>query len=531
MDWKKAASALTPLLAHADGASDTGEDGVLAEIFRHVPAKAGFAVELGPHDARAATVSARVLAEGWRALYVNAPEAETLADQPQGIVARVRQVRERVSPDQLTALLERHDVPADLDCLVIGIGGSGFWAWASLGDRYRPSLVVIAFSPRVHPRVQATPAPDLGWNDARAKGQGASYAALCALAQRKGYRLIHVHGCWSLYFLRDDIAWPAALTVKQPLSDEEFARLTDPVSCFAQLRRGGAVPGAADEPAPDVSRSPWQLLPDEAPRQRVQLYDLAFEVLGNAHDPGWYQQRKTFEEKASLLYPLLAAEGFEQFVDVGANVGMVSLLARRANPALRVLAIEADPRLAALARRNFRAHGLDDAVLVNATAGDRDADAVPFSLNPNSSLDNRVVYGQWPNVHVPMRRLDGLLRRLGLDHGRTFFKIDTQGFELNVLRGLESVLTSRRDWLLKMEFAPDWLRSQGTDPLLLLDHLMLRYEVAEFPERIAFGTPSTAALFAHRLGVADQHRFLAHVQSLNKGGLGWVDLVLRPRQA
>lgn len=531
MEWMAAATALSPLLAFADRTSATGEGGILAEIFRQVPAQARFAVEFGQRGAEGATVSGLIQAQGWHALFMDVMGPESPLEHRLDNGARVRRVRERVGPDNLSALFDRHAVPADLDCLVIDIDGIDYWAWASLDERFRPSLVVVEFNAHVHPRVQATLAPDPDWTYARTRDYGASYAALCTLAQRKGYRLIHVHGCWNLHFLRADIAWPAEATVKQPLSDEEFALLTDPVQSFAQLHRGGGRPSWFDAPPPDVSLPPWRLLPEEAPRQRVQLYDLAFEVLGTAQDPGWYQQRKTFEEKASLLYPLLAAEGFERFVDVGANVGLVSLLARRANPGVQLLAIEADPRLAALARRNFRVHGLADAVLVNAAAGDRDADAVAFALNPGSSLDNRVVHGKWPSVHVPMRRLDGLLHRLGFDRGRTFFKIDTQGYELQVLRGLENVLTARDDWLLKMEFAPDWLRSQGTDPLLLLDHVMLRYEVAEFPERIAFGTPSTAALFAHPLGVADRHRFVAHVQSLNKNGLGWVDLVLRPRPA
>jgi len=169
--------------------------------------------------------------------------------------------------------------------------------------------------------------------------------------------------------------------------------------------------------------------------------------------------------------------------------------------------------------------------LFNAAAGDCDEPAVAFSQNPGSSLDNRVVHGKWPQVHVPMRRIDGVLHRLAFEAGPTFFKVDTQGYELQVLRGLEGFLTSRSDWVLKMEFAPDWLRSQGTDPLLLLDYLMLRYEMVEYPERIVFGTPSISSLFAFPLKWRKQREFLAHVEAQNKGGQGWVDLLLRPRPA
>jgi hypothetical protein len=135
---------------------------------------------------------------------------------------------------------------------------------------------------------------------------------------------------------------------------------------------------------------------------------------------------------------------------------------------------------------------------------------------------------EWPQIRLPMVKLDTLLAGLDID-GKTFFKIDTQGFELPILRGLEGFLAGRNDWLLKMEFAPHWLRSQGHDPLVVLDHLQTRYQFAEYAERIPYGTTGFDALFRAPV-MAHQHpEFLDYVVSLNKGGLGWVDLIVRPR--
>jgi hypothetical protein len=110
----------------------------------------------------------------------------------------------------------------------------------------------------------------------------------------------------------------------------------------------------------------------------------------------------------------------------------------------------------------------------------------------------------------------------------TFLKIDTQGFELHVLRGLEPWLAARRGWVIKMEFAPQWLRSQGTSPAELLGYLLERYEVAELPARIAFGTPRLEALFGAPLSVDEIDDLLAHVVALDRGGRGWIDLLVRP---
>jgi FkbM family methyltransferase len=261
----------------------------------------------------------------------------------------------------------------------------------------------------------------------------------------------------------------------------------------------------------------------------VDLEGIQLEVLADRHDVAWYQQRKTFEEKASLLYRFIHAEGFAQFVDVGANVGLISILASRAAPHMKCVAIEADPRLVVLMRRNMKRQNLDQVEVINAIVGAEERSEATFCLNPNGSLDNRVHVDGWRQVRVPMVSLGKILER-GIG-GKTFIKIDTQGFELNVLRGGEAWLRRHNEWVIKMEFAPFCLQSQGTEPLALLAYLQreCRYELAECAERITFGTPNFNALFAHPLKVDEHAAFLQHVISLNSAGRGWVDLLLRPR--
>jgi FkbM family methyltransferase len=530
VNWKQQAEALSPLLRFADETSSNGESGVLQKIFDSIPPGPGFGVEFGQRSFEGGTLGALVKQRGWSALFMDAQAPEGVARRQQEGGGEITLARERVTCSNLPGLLARYGVPSEFDCLVIDIDGLDYWAWNSLDTAWRPRVVVIEFNAHIDFRLVATLGPDDGWSYCQTRDYGASWAALVALGARKGYRPIHVHGIWNIHFLRSDIPWPEELSLKQLLSVEEFALLTSTSGSFSQLSRPGTRPSWFDAPPPEPSRSPWVLMPDEAPAKPVEVHDLVFEVFAEGHDANWYQQRKIFEERTSLLYPLLAAEGFTECVDIGANIGFVSLLVSQAVPNIRVLAVEADPRLAAIARRNFARAGLHNAVLVNAIAGDADIPATSFSLNPGSTLDNRVSFPRWPTVNIPARRAAHIIERSGLGTGGPMFiKIDTQGYELQVLRGLEPLLQRHRQWLLKMEFAPDWLRSQGTDPLAILDHLQLRYEIVEFPERIVFGTPSTAALFAQPLRVADHNAFLAHVVSLNRNGTGWVDLLVRPK--
>jgi FkbM family methyltransferase len=527
-DWLNRASAVSPLLRYATPGEWGGESGVLSAIFETLPEQARFAVEFGQRTLMGGTVSRLVHSRGWSALYMD-PEAEA-ATAVSG-EQRIALARETVTSGNINELFLRHGVPEDLDCLVVDIDGIDYWVWRALAPEYKPALVVIEFNAHVPLGVEATLADAPRWRYQPGKDYGASFSAQCRLAAQKGYRLIHVHGPWNLYFLRNDLPWPAELDIRQPLDARGFALLTDTESFYEALCGPGKRPTWFERPEPDVSRRPWELLAPAVPVRELEVADMPIQVIADKHDLHWYQQRKTHEERQSLLYRFLGDAGFDAFVDVGASVGYVSIIAALALPQASGVAIEADPRLARLLRHNLRnnlGHGSGRVEVVNAIVGDRDEAATSFSLNPGSTLDNRVTMPTWEQVRVPALRLDTLLPRLGLQ-GRTFYKIDTQGYELHVLRGLETTLAQRGDWLIKMEFAPDWLRSQGTDPLDVLQHLQQRYEFAECPERIPFGSRGIDTLFAAPL-CADQHEtFVAHVCSLSARGLGWVDLIVRPR--
>lgn len=147
--------------------------------------------------------------------------------------------------------------------------------------------------------------------------------------------------------------------------------------------------------------------------------------------------------------------------DVGANVGRKADLFR-AIPA-RVVAIEPQPRCVAVLRALFE----DDAgvaiepVALGPEAGEAEllvADADTLStLDPSfgeaTRASGRFATHRWTGrVRVPVRRLDELIARHGVPD---YLKIDVEGFELHVLRGL-----SRPVPMTSVEFVPElWRRS------------------------------------------------------------------------
>jgi len=258
----------------------------------------------------------------------------------------------------------------------------------------------------------------------------------------------------------------------------------------------------------------------------LQINELTFTAL-DARDLAWYRQRAACEETCSLLYPLVRRAGFTHWLDVGANYGLVGMLAARQG--LQVLCVEADPRLVPAIERHFADNGLRAVAIVNAIAGAAPDPTTTFSLNPSSTLDNRVDMPNWEKLAVPTVALADVVAQHGFDRGPLFVKIDTQGFEEHVLAGLAPLLGRRDDWMIKMEFAPQWLESQRSDPTALLRALAARHQVVEFPERIVWGTPSLESLFACPIGADEVEAFVGYVRRLNHQGRGWVDLLVRPR--
>jgi FkbM family methyltransferase len=146
----------------------------------------------------------------------------------------------------------------------------------------------------------------------------------------------------------------------------------------------------------------------------------------------------------SLLKFLLGKGG--TFFDVGANIGSYSLVASEQNPAL-VVAFEPHPVTFGLLADNISLNHRNNTVLVQAAVGESDGYCL-LSNEPGSAL-NRVVSREMQSaVNVPCRRLDSFCRTTGLKPD--FIKIDTEGFELSVLRSLGDYLAQIKIILLEM---------------------------------------------------------------------------------
>lgn len=166
-------------------------------------------------------------------------------------------------------------------------------------------------------------------------------------------------------------------------------------------------------------------------------------------------------------------------VDVGAHVGLVAKpLARIVGPKGRVYAFEPDPSLCKLLTRNTRSQ---PQTRVNQVAISERTQTATFYLHPTSGMSNSLVNAWEGNsaVTVQCYSLDDWLALESI-HKVTLVKIDVEGAEPLVLRGMKGIMQSPHKPHIISEFCPGNLGSREAENEvfeLLLRHAYKVYKI------------------------------------------------------
>jgi FkbM family methyltransferase len=131
------------------------------------------------------------------------------------------------------------------------------------------------------------------------------------------------------------------------------------------------------------------------------------------------------------------------FVDVGANVGYYSLLVASGGNEARVLAIEPNPKISALLRRNVEANRLPIETF-DLALSERSGSARLFIAKSDHSatLASDFEAAFVGDIEVPTECLDTFLEKHA-PRGHCVIKIDVEGHEEKVLLGATRTLTDR----------------------------------------------------------------------------------------
>lgn len=160
------------------------------------------------------------------------------------------------------------------------------------------------------------------------------------------------------------------------------------------------------------------------------------------------------------------------FIDIGAHWGYFTTIAA-SMPNVRVMAFEPSPQELSRLHRQLILNGLHNVVVYPMALGDSSS-VVRLNLAPkwnpgrHSLLD---IGGQGGNgVSVPCERFDDVVSPGLLDKVR-LCKIDVEGYEGRVVRGMEASIPRMRNCTFIIEVTPEFLKRAGDSVDSLYDFM------------------------------------------------------------
>ncbi|MCR0985249.1 FkbM family methyltransferase [Roseomonas populi] len=175
-----------------------------------------------------------------------------------------------------------------------------------------------------------------------------------------------------------------------------------------------------------------------------------------------YESGGRLEPGTVAVIQAVLREG-DTVLDVGANVGLTVLpAARRVGPAGRVIAVEPTARLAELLRRSLVTNGLDGIVALHRCAAGAAPGTAELNIGVTSGHSSLLALpGSERSETVEVRTLDDLVPPGTRIH---LAKIDVEGFEPDVWRGMRRILAENPGMAVLVEFGPEHLRRAGIQP-------------------------------------------------------------------
>jgi FkbM family methyltransferase len=192
-----------------------------------------------------------------------------------------------------------------------------------------------------------------------------------------------------------------------------------------------------------------------------------FGVTLELHSTGEY-------ESGTRQFLLTSLKPGMTFIDIGAHVGLFAIpAAKLVGPSGRVFAFEPNPSNRELLEANIAANGVENITVVPKAVSDCN-DRMRLHCSPYNTGDHQLYYSGRGrrSVEVEVVRLDEFMEQ----HGGAvdLVKMDVQGAEARVLKGMHELMTANDGVVLVVELSPWMLRDIGDDPMAMLDDLVER---------------------------------------------------------
>ncbi len=188
--------------------SQSGEDGIMAEIFRRIGTTSKVFVECAPGNGLENN-TLYLITLGWTGLWIEANPKHVRAidagfskQLKDGTLSLQSQF---ATAENINSILDKASLPPDFDLLSIDIDRNDYWVWQKIRP-YRPRVVVIEYNAIFPPECNwiVEYVPQATWDET--SNCGASLTALELLGADKGYKLV---ACTlagtNAFFVREDL--------------------------------------------------------------------------------------------------------------------------------------------------------------------------------------------------------------------------------------------------------------------------------------------------------------------------------------
>ena len=150
-------------------------------------------------------------------------------------------------------------------------------------------------------------------------------------------------------------------------------------------------------------------------------------------------------------------------LDVGANLGIVSLVLAHRYPNRTIHAFEPNPSTVQSLERNIVLNQASNIVVQDVAVGDTDG-SIRFSAHPqNRGTARQTVKDTEYTQTVPCRTLDTYVQEENIGE-IGLLKVDVEGYEKSVFEGAAEVLREQQACIVYFEVCPNLTRKAGFDP-------------------------------------------------------------------
>ncbi len=156
------------------------------------------------------------------------------------------------------------------------------------------------------------------------------------------------------------------------------------------------------------------------------------------------------------LKPLILKSNY--FFDIGSNIGFYSVLAKKANPNIKVTAFEP---IESIYKKNLifhKANNIQTNDIKNIAISDKDGTTeiyLPDSLDNEEETTATLDKDSWQHsskhirFSVKTRKLDSFVKDMNLSiKEKVVIKIDIEGFELYALKGAKEMITTHKPYIV-----------------------------------------------------------------------------------